>query len=214
VTLVIAAHGTRDPAGVRVAYDIAELIRPRLPGIPVEVAFADVIEPSVASVVGSADGPAVVVPAFLAAGYHVRVDLPRQVGGRAAIAAPLGPAPSLVAAAHQRLVAAGWRPSTPVVLAAAGSSDPRALADARRAAALLGARCGTPVRVGYLATAAPKLGELVDERMAVATWLLAPGSFHRAAAGCGAALVADPIGAHPSVAALIVRRYREARASG
>lgn len=150
-----------------------------------------------------------VVPAFLAAGYHVRVDLPEQVGGRAIITAPLGPAPTLIAAAHERLVTAGWRPGQPIALAAAGSSDPRALDDVRRAATLLGARTGSAVRIGYVATASPKLDEVVDDRSAVASWLLAPGMFHRAVANCGAPVIADPLGAHPRVAGLIIRRYTE-----
>ena len=35
--------------------------------------------------------------------------------------------------------------------------------------------------------------------MAVASWLLAPGVFHRAALGCGADVVAAPLGSHPAV---------------
>jgi sirohydrochlorin ferrochelatase len=211
VTLVLAAHGTCDPKGVRIVYDIAAQVRTRLPGTRVEVAFADVREPSVDTVLRSIDGPAVVVPAFLAAGYHVRVDLPEQVGDRAIISAPLGPAPGLVAAAHDRLVIAGWRPGTPIVLAAAGSSDPHALADIRRAAMLLGARTGSRVRIGYVATASPKIGEVVHDRVAVASWLLAPGVFHRVVANTGAAIVSEPLGAHPRVADLIIRRYTETR---
>jgi hypothetical protein len=33
----------------------------------------------------------------------------------------------------------------------------------------------------------------------VASWLLAPGVFHRAALACGADVVADPLAAHPAV---------------
>jgi sirohydrochlorin ferrochelatase len=211
MTLVLAAHGTKDPAGVRIVYDVASQVRARIPGIRVEVAFADVREPRVDTLLRAIDGPAVVVPAFLAAGYHVRVDLPAQVGGRAVISPPLGPAPALVAAAHDRLVAAGWRPGTPIVLAAAGSSDPRALADVRTAATLLGIRTGERVRIGYVATASPRLGDLVTGRDAVASWLLAPGVFHRAVVSTGAAVISEPIGAHPRVAELIVRRYAETR---
>ncbi|HEV2781275.1 MAG TPA: sirohydrochlorin chelatase [Actinophytocola sp.] len=213
MTLVLAAHGTRDPAGATVAHEIAEQVRVRLRGVAVLVAFADVRAPDVGTVLGRLAGPAVVVPAFLASGYHVRVDIPAQVGGRALITAPLGPAPGLVAAAHDRLISAGWRPGDTLVLAAAGSSDPRALADVRRAAVLLGARTGSHVRIGYVTTTAPRVGDLVGQlpgRVAVASWLLAPGLFHRAVAGCGAGVVAEPIGAHPRVAELIARRYVEA----
>jgi sirohydrochlorin ferrochelatase len=166
------------------------------------------------SVLGSAGSPAVVVPAFLSSGYHVRADLPAQVGGRAPITAPLGPAPTMIAAMHDRLVTAGWRPGDSVVLAAAGSSDPRADSDVRRAAALLGLRTGTSVRIGYVATAFPRLPDVVgcgDGTIAVASWLLAPGLFHRSVAASGAPVIAEPLGAHPRVAELIVRRYTETR---
>lgn len=214
MTLVLVAHGTRDPAGSYVIYEIADLIRARPYGVSVEVAFADVRGPTAATVLASIDGPAVVVPAFLAAGYHVRVDLPAQVGPGVPITPPLGPAPALVAAAHDRLIAAGWRPGDTVVLAAAGSSDPRALADVRRAALRLGARTGSHVRIGYATTASPHIGDVVagaSGRVAVASWLLAPGLFHRAVAACGAAVVAGPLGAHPNVVELIARRYLDAR---
>jgi sirohydrochlorin ferrochelatase len=221
VRLVLAAHGTREPAGAEVMYRIADEVRTRLSTVEVAVAFADVRAPDVTEVVRSLDGPSVVVPAFLAAGYHVRVDIPGQVAkaGRTdvVLTEPFGPSASLVSAMHDRLVEAGWRRGDEIVLAAAGSSDQRALADVRRAAMLLGARTGTSVQIGYVATAAPRVAEVVagsgmsGRRVAVACWLLAPGLFHRSAAACGADLVSAPIGAHPKVVDLIIRRYHEAR---
>lgn len=217
MTLVIAAHGTRSPAGAATVHDLADQVRDLLPETGVRVAFADVRAPDVTTVLRAVRGPAVVVPMFLAGGYHVRVDVPAQLAaaGRDAVLTPhLGPAASLVAAMHDRLREAGWRPGDTVVMAAAGSSDPRALAEVRRAAVLLGARTGGPVRVGYAATARPRVADLVAAapgRVAVASWLLAPGLFHRAVAGCGADVVAAPLGAHPRVADLVARRYTEAR---
>jgi sirohydrochlorin ferrochelatase len=214
MTLVLVAHGTRDPAGARVIGELAELVRVRLGRVRVEVAFADVRAPDLATVLRSERAGAVVVPAFLAAGYHVRVDVPAQAGPGVTVTAPLGPAPGLVAAAHERLIAAGARPGDPVVLAAAGSSDPRALADVRRAALLLGARTGGAVRIGYAATATPRIAEVVATtpgRVAVCSWLLAPGLFHDVATRSGARIVSDPLGAHPRVADLIARRYLESR---
>ncbi|OLR90160.1 sirohydrochlorin chelatase [Actinokineospora bangkokensis] len=217
MTLVLVAHGTRAPGGAQVVQAVADQVRDLLPEVPVKVAFADVRAPDVTAVLRAVRGPAVVVPAFLASGYHVRVDVPEQVArsgaGAVTIAPALGPAPALVLAMHERLVDAGWRPGDTVVLAAAGSSDPRALADVRRAAVLLGARTGSVVRVGYAATAQPSVAEVVAAargRVAVASWLLAPGLFHRAVASCGADVVAEPLGDHPRVADLVVRRYLEA----
>jgi sirohydrochlorin ferrochelatase len=45
-------------------------------------------------------------------------------------------------------------------------------------------------------------------RVAVASWLLAPGLFQRRLAACGADVVAAPLADHPAVAELVVNRYR------
>ena len=209
MTLLLVAHGTRDPAGATVTAALASAVRHRLPDVHVSVAYADVRAPDVTTALASLPFRAVpvVVPAFLAAGYHVRVDIPEQIrrSGRAAVLTPpLGP--SLAGAAYERLVEAGWRRGEPVALAAAGSTDPRARADVARAATRLGALTGGPVRIGY-ATGRPRIGD-VAPGCAVASWFLAPGLFHRLAAASGGRVVAEPLGAHPLVADLIARRYR------
>ena len=213
--LLLAAHGTRDPAGARVVEEIAAGVRKRLRDVRVEVAYADVRQPDVATALdtlaraadrsGAATLGPVVVPAFLANGYHVRVDIPARVSGRAVVAPAFGPAPELVAAAHERLREAGWRGER-IVLAAAGSTDPRARADVAEAAARLAARTGVEVRVGY-ATGEPRIAEVVEPGDAVASWLLAPGLFHRIARA-SAEVVAEPLGAHRHVLDLAARRYR------
>ncbi|WP_245982921.1 sirohydrochlorin chelatase [Lentzea flaviverrucosa] len=139
--LVLAFHGTRDPRGAAVCSEIAAAVQESV-DLPVEVAYADVRQPDVRSVV---DGPCVVVPVFLAAGYHVRVDIPEQIGPRAdvVLTSPVGL--DAVPAVRDRLREAGFRRGDAVVLAAAGSSDARALATVRQAAALLGA-AAAPVR--------------------------------------------------------------------
>ncbi|HEX8865437.1 MAG TPA: CbiX/SirB N-terminal domain-containing protein [Lentzea sp.] len=209
--LVLAFHGTRDPRGVAVCAEIAALVRLQV-DVPVEVAYADVLQPDVRAVV---DGPCVVVPVFLAAGYHVRVDIPEQIGARSdvVLTSPLGL--DAVPAVRDRMVEAGFRRGDVVVLAAAGSSDSRALAAVQRAGVMVGAAA-----VGYVATAVPRVAEVVarvreqvpGRRVVVASWLLAPGVFHSALGGCGADLVAGVVGAHPVVVDAVVRRYFEARA--
>lgn len=209
-TVVVAAHGTRDPAGVVVARELVTALRARLPGRAVLLAFVDVLSPSVREVVADAPGPVTVVPAFLTSGYHVRSDVPREVAatGRrdVTVTAALGPDPLLVGALRDRLCAAGWRSGDAVVLAAAGSADPRAVADVRIVAGQLSALVGRRVRVGFVATGAPRVASLVaglraagERRVAVASLLLAPGLFHRRLADAGAEVVATPLGAHPGV---------------
>jgi len=216
--LVLLAHGTRDAAGAAEIERLAGLV-----GAQVAVAYADVRPPSLADVLAGIPGPAVVVPAFLAAGYHVRVDVPAQLAetGRSdvSLAESLGPDPILIDVAVERLRAAGWRPGDAVLLGAAGSTDAQAIADVGRAAAMVAERVGQPVEVGF-ATGSPKIGELVSARragdlpgssqVAVASWLLAPGMFQRTLVSSGANVVADPLGAHPRVAEVIRTRYAAA----
>ncbi|MBP2320679.1 sirohydrochlorin ferrochelatase [Kibdelosporangium banguiense] len=206
------AHGTRDPLGSRVIEDLAAQVRLRLPDVDVRVAFADVCAPSVTEVLREIQGQAVVVPAFLAAGYHVRVDIPKQIAesghSEVALTDPFGPARTLVAAAHERLIQAGWV-DEPIVLAAAGSSDERALADVHRAARLLASLTSVDVQVAYVTTASPRVTD-VARGLAVASWLLAPGLFHRVVRDAGAKVVAEPIGAHRNAVELVVRRYLNA----
>src|SRR3954463_10121866 len=123
MTLVLVAHGTRDPRGAVVVEEVAALVRARLGDVPVEVAYADVRQPDVTAVLRGVSGPVVVVPAFLAAGYHVRVDVPQQIAaagnGDGGGTEPIGSA--LLPVVRERLREAGWRPGDAVVLAAAGS---------------------------------------------------------------------------------------------
>jgi sirohydrochlorin ferrochelatase len=216
--LVVLAHGTNDAAGRRTWGRLLVRLRALLPGVTVRLAYAGVAKPGLADVL---DHGAVVVPCFLAAGFHVRVDVPGQLaeigrgpGNGVVLAEPLGPDPALLDVALARLGEAGASPGDDtVVLAAAGSTDPRAQEDLRAAAAVLRERLGRDVPVGYIAGGEPRVADVVAAqpgRVALATWLLAPGAFHRWLADAGAAVVAEPLGDHPGVAAVVVDRYRAA----
>lgn len=218
--IVLAAHGTRDPAGARVVTRLAGRVQATA-GVPVRVAYADVRQPDVTAVLRTVPGPAVVVPAFLASGYHVRTDIPAQItdsGHEDVVLTPaFGAAPELVSVAVSRLRGAGYRRGDAVVLAAAGSTDPRALAEVSRAAELLSSALDTPVHPAFAATAVPSVAEAVAQarasgarRVAIASWLLAPGLFQRRLVASGADVVAAPLGAHAGVVELIARRYRQA----
>ncbi|WP_442790872.1 sirohydrochlorin chelatase [Nocardia sp. NBC_01327] len=188
----------------------------------VRTAFVDVLGPSPAEVLRDVEGvPAVVVPAFLASGYHVYQDVPREVAASAhaavAVTRAMGPDPALAAVMRMRLRAAGWRPGDAVVFAAAGSSDARALKDVRRAAGLLAEQIAAPVRPAYIATGEPRVPEVVAQaraagarRVFIASYLLAHGLFHERLHSAGADGVAEPIGVHPAIVRLLVDRYRTA----
>lgn len=218
--LLLVAHGTRDPAGAVVTEQVAARVRHVL-GVPVGACFVDVRRPTPADALAELSGPCVAVPMFLAAGYHVRVDVPAQLSGTGRddvlVAETFGPDPALVEAAAQRLAEAGARADDAVVLAVAGSSDPHAQADGARAAHRLGRRLGRPVVLATIATGGPRVGEAVARlradgarRVAVASWLLAPGLFQRQLDDCGADAVGAPLADHPAVTALVAHRYRTA----
>lgn len=229
MTTLLAAHGTRAPAGVAMIGDLAAAVSQRLHE-PVRVAFVDVLGPAPEEVLAHlpADEPVTVLPAFLARGHHVRTDLPARLartGPRVLRpAAALGPSPLLAAVLAARLAEAGHRRGDAVVLGAAGSSDPVAAADLRRAAALLSARLQSPVSIGFAAPPAdspcPSVAGAVREargrgagRVAVAAYLLADGLFAQRLGACGADVVAAPLGVHPLVVELACRRVLRARAA-
>ena len=215
--LLLVAHGTRKPRGVATVHELADAVRAK--GVTVHVAFADVLGPTVAEVLMVVEGPVVLVPAFLACGYHVRTDLPGEVrvSGHPAVrmARALGPDAVLAAVQHSRLREAGWRRGDGVVLSAVGSADSHALADVETAAKLLSAELGAPVAVGFGVMASPTVPEAVTQsrsrnagRVLVSPYLLAPGLFHRRLAAAGADEVAAPMGVHPLVVELVLQRYR------
>ncbi len=218
--LLLVAHGTRDPAGAVVTEQVAARARQAL-GVPVAASYVDVHRPTPADALAHLPGPCVAVPMFLAAGYHVRVDVPAQLRatGRSDVllADTFGPDPRLVDAAVQRLTEAGSGAQDAVVLAVIGSSDPRAQADSALAARRLGRRLARPVTLATTAIGGPRVPEAVARlraegatRVAVASWLLAPGLFHTRLAQSGADVVAAPLADHDTVLELIVGRYRAA----
>ncbi|MCU1698818.1 MAG: sirohydrochlorin chelatase [Mycobacterium sp.] len=218
---ILVAHGTRKAHGVTMIGDLAERVGDVL-GVPVRTAFVDVLGPTPADVLRAMPGPAVLVPAFLASGYHVRTDIPAHVAASAhpdvIVTDPLGPSAQLVRVMTDRLVESGWRPSDSVVMASAGTSDPGALRDLRVTAALLSAAIGRRVEMAYAATGEPRVADVVDRlrsrgarRVVVASYLLADGLFQDRMRGSGADVVTDPLGTHPGVVRLIASRFRRAR---
>jgi sirohydrochlorin ferrochelatase len=222
VNLLLVAHGTRDPAGAVVTERVAAQAERQL-GVRVRACYADVRGPTPGEALADLPGPTVAVPAFLAAGYHVRADVPDQLratGRRdVVLAGAFGPDPALVAAAAERLTEAGARPGDAVVLAVAASSDPHAQADGARAARRLGRLLGRPVTLAPIVLGdRPGVAEVVARlraggarRVAVASWLLAPGLFQRNLDRCGADVVAAPLSDHGAVLDVLASRYRSAQ---
>lgn len=207
---------------------ILDAVRMRTPASDVRVAWIELVEPDVPTALAAVPAAlrTLLVPLLLSSGYHDRVDLPSAVAAarpgtpRAAV---LGPDPLLAVALADRLDEAGRRPGDAVVLAAAGSSDPGAVASCHTQAALLSTeltrRTGDRVEVvvGFGSAAEPDVRTAVatlrPARVAIAPYLLAPGFFADRLAGVGADLVAAPLGAHPAVVDVIVNRVLTTRPS-
>jgi sirohydrochlorin ferrochelatase len=221
--LVLCAHGTRSPAGAAAVADLIGQVADRRPELTVLPAYIDVQQPELAIVLRRLGGrPAVVVPLLLSAGFHVHVDLRRAVqsavltGGTVQAAGALGPDDALVAVLAERWSDAGGGTADSVVLAAAGSSDRRAIADVQRTATALAVQIDRPVHPGYLSAAAPTVAAAVAaarqqgaRRVAVASYLLAPGLFADRIAEVDADLVTGPLLPHAALTDLVLRRFDE-----
>jgi sirohydrochlorin ferrochelatase len=225
--LVACAHGTRNPTGRRLVAELALAARALRPGLTTTAAFVDVQPPTVVDVVAglsAAGRSAVVVPLLLSGGYHVHVDIAGAVAGAdsAVAARPLGPDPRLVEVLLDRLAEAGADardPLTAVVLAAAGSSDPRSVADVEDTADLLQRSWAGAVTTGYGSAAQPTVPDAVAaarrggaERVVVAAYLLAPGHFHDKLAAAGADFVTAPLLPDDRIATVLLDRYDAAMA--
>lgn len=228
-TLLAVAHGSTHGEATATIRALASEVERLAPVLDVQVAFVQDSEPSLPDALDAAGPDVVIVPLLLSTGYHLTTDIAGAVtaidtaitaGGAPVprVAGPLGPDPLLVTALAGRLAEAGVPAGTPVVLAAAGSSDPQAAGQVRAQADLLAADLGVPVAVGYAAAGQPTVGEAVADLrartggpVAVATYLLAPGLFYDRLTGSGADWVTAPLGAHPAIAALVIDRYRTHR---
>ncbi|MFJ7159578.1 sirohydrochlorin chelatase [Streptomyces sp. NPDC101118] len=223
-TLVIVAHGSRDPRALSTVEALLGRVRELRPGLPVRLGHIELTAPLLADTLDALPeaGEAVLVPLLLGRGHHVTHDLPRAAADaahlRTRVAAPLGPHPLLVEALRDRLAEAGWTPGTAVVLAGAGSLDPRSAADARATAAQLSERLGgVPVVPAYASAAAPTVPAAVralaargHHRPALAAYFTAPGRFATQSAAAAPGLAAEPLGAHPALARLVLHRYDQA----
>ncbi|MDR6868797.1 sirohydrochlorin ferrochelatase [Microbacterium resistens] len=182
-TLLAVSHGTSDVDGAHAIARFVDRIAAALPDVDVRAAFVDVQQPDVRDELPTIAGPVVIVPLLLSSGFHVHHDLHGSARERpdAVVADTMGPDARLAEVLAERLppVLAG-----PVILAVAGSRDPRSSADAEDMAALLQERLSRPVSPAYLAARRPDLPTALatDPEAVVATYLLACGYFFDLAA--------------------------------
>ncbi|MEU7637909.1 sirohydrochlorin chelatase [Streptomyces sp. NPDC039016] len=237
-TLLVIAHGSRDPRHAATVTALCARVRKLRPGLRVAVGYLDFNAPRVPRVLErlEADGVrnVVALPLLLTRAFHAKSDIPavlREAAARLPLltvhqAEVLGPSLLLTSALERRLEEAGLRPddhrSTGVVLASAGSSDPEAIAviaeiarEWRRTAEW----CA--VRPAFASASLPRTADAVRalraegiQRVAVAPYVIAPGFLpDRIAAGAREAradILAPVLGAAPELARLLLRRYDQA----
>ncbi|MGW2342871.1 sirohydrochlorin chelatase [Streptomyces sp. NPDC001661] len=230
--LLVIAHGSRDPRHAATVHALVGEVRAQNPGVRVETAFLDFTIPSVHGVLESlaADGvrDVIALPLLLTRAFHAKTDIPAVLreaprGMRIRQADVLGPDPLLVSALERRLYEAGLspadKPTTGVVLASAGSSDPEAIAVIAEIAREWRHTGWCAVRPAFASASLPRTADAVRElrslgceRVAVAPYVLAPGRLpDRIASGAAEAdVLADVLGAAPEVARVLMDRYEAA----
>jgi sirohydrochlorin ferrochelatase len=231
--LVALAHGSKDPRSAETVNALCAQVRSLRPDLRVEAAFLDHCEPSPTQLfdrlVAEGYDEVVVVPLLLTAAYHARVDVPAVVQEaadrhpklRMQVTEVLGD-DVLLDVLDRRLRTAlkaeRAREIDALVLTAAGSSDARANASVARLARLWGARHRLPAVAAFASAAPPASGEAVRRfrsegrrHVAVGSYFIAPGFLpdraEELAVEAGAIAVADPLGADPEIAWLVLTRY-------
>lgn len=222
-TLLAVAHGSRNPAARESVEALLAEVQRQRPSLTAVGCYLDHTEPLVRDVVRTLAGPAVAVPLLLTAAFHTGVDLPHHLAASPVPveqAAALGPHPLLLRALGRRLAEAGVPEvdsGTAIVLAAAGSSDPSAVASVAAFARCLAQAGWWDVTAAFVSAAAPTPADAVAAlrargapRVAVASYLLSPGLFADALLDAGADVVSAPLGEAPEVAAVVLQRYDDA----
>lgn len=203
-SLLLVAHGSRDPRHEVTINQILSATRASRPGLDVRVGYLDHNGPSVAEALGALGRDvttshvmayghrAVAVPLLLGNAFHGKVDVPAaleaaalQTGVSVELADVLGPDPELLPAALRAVhraarVAPG--PDSGLVLACAGTTDPSAKAALNRLALRWRRSIGADVRVADAAKTGVRVADAVASlraagcsRVDVAAWFLAPG---------------------------------------
>jgi sirohydrochlorin ferrochelatase len=230
-TLVLTAHGSKDPRSAANARAVASGLARTRPGLDVRLAFCELNTPNLVDVLDGCSGEAVVTPLLLADAYHARVDIPAQIArcsgsSRVRRADVLGEDARLVSVLRQRVTELGVSrldDTLGVLVVAIGSSD--LTANARTAAVAPKLATGTrwaAVTTAFATRPEPSLAEAADRlrrrgarRVVIAPWFLAPGRLpdrvQRFADDAGIAMAA-PLGAHRLVAETVLNRFDQAAA--
>jgi sirohydrochlorin cobaltochelatase len=220
--LLLAAHGTRDQAGVDTFAALAERVGKlaaadgtRVAGGFIELS-APALREAVADLAAASPGPMVAVPLMLSAAGHAKGDIPgaltreraRHPGTSFSYGRPLGPHPALIDLLAARIAAVAGDTPPAVLLVGRGSTDPDANADVVKTARLLWEGRDYPLaETAFVSLARPDVAEGLERcrllgaslpgarRIVVARYFLFPGVLPDRVAEQAAAYAA----AHPEL---------------
>ena len=195
--LLLAAHGTRDAAGVAAFQALAARVANLAgrDGTQVAGGFIELSAPplrdAVTTLVNGSPSRLVAVPLMLVAAGHAKGDIPaalsreqeRHPGLRWTYGRPLGPHPALIELLAARVAACGGDSPPAVLLVGRGSTDPDANADVVKTARLLWEGRDYPLaETAFVSLARPDVAEglercrlLGTRRIVVARYFLFPG---------------------------------------
>ena len=225
--LILTAHGSADPRSAVINHTVAEQVRLQRPGLDVRVAFCEKNSPNLRDVLRTVPGPAVVTPLLLASAYHARVDIPAMIdeaGADVLQADTLGEDPRLVEVMRERLAdidVSDHDRELGVLVVAVGASRTQANArTATLAESLAESTRWAGVQVGYATGPHPSVTDGIKllrqrgaRRVVLAPWFIAPGHItdRIAEIACTAGIsMAEPLGAHPLMAATVLDRFDRA----
>lgn len=204
MTVIVLAHGSKDPRHAEGVQAIAGNLAADL-GVEVAAAYLEHSQPAAASVPpGQA---AVVVPLFLASGFHVRNDVPAAVAELRFDSVVVTEPPLMTDGADwvQELLAE-VEGSLEITLVCAGTSDPEALVGWQRTADRFG------VDVRHLSGNGPRL---VEPTGALLPALVADGFFADRLRACsGPARVLPTVGQSQAFRTRVAEVVRMAMAGG
>ncbi len=215
--LLLAAHGTRDQAGVDAFAALAGRVGKlaAAEGTRVAGGFIELSAPplrdAVTSLVNGTPARMVAVPLMLSAAGHAKGDIPaalareriRHPGLTWTYGRPLGPHPALIELLAARIAAVAGGPAPAILLVGRGSTDPDANADVVKTARLLWEGRDYPLaETAFVSLARPGVAEGLDRcrllgarQIVVARYFLFPGVLPDRVAGQAAAYAA----AHPGL---------------
>lgn len=222
--LILTAHGSADPRSAETTHAVAGQIRRLRPWLDVRVAFCERSEPNLRDVLAGLDRPGVVTPLLLASAYHARIDIPAMMDeAKVPVlqAETLGEDARLIEVLRARIADLDVDRhcgETGVLVVAVGSSHPAA--NARTATVVDALAPGTGwagVRVAHatspelsVADGIADLRRLGARRVVLAPWFIAHGLITDRVAAVAAdsgVVMAEPLGAHPLLAATVLDRF-------